>query len=597
MPIIKRLDDALISKIAAGEVIESPSSVVKELIENAIDSGAKNISIALEDGGKKAISVTDDGCGMYYDDALTSFERHATSKIKDMDDLYSIHTLGFRGEALPSIASVSKTEMVTNPGDIDGTRLLVHFSKFIESKPIGAPKGTKITVSELFSNVPVRKKFLKSESIELGKIIDIVTRYSLLNNQIDFRLSNHSRVILVSPKTDDILSNIMSVYGKEISSNMIKIDNEIDGISISGYVSLPSITRSSKDYQSLFINKRYIKDRMIQDAIYSSYKTLLPKHRHPIFVISIEIDPKIIDVNVHPNKMEIRFVKTREDIISQAVKDSVTQALKNAVLVPSVGFSPTKSVAKNKYELSSSTQAVLDIQEPKVEVEAKNIAVNNIDKSIELNNKINENITDDTKDNAVLSNFPIMKVLGIVNKTYVLASYSGGFYIIDQHAAHERILYEKVIKQLDMEKPKSQNLLETKILEFNAKESEILKFSLSVFQKLGFDIEEFGTNAFAVRAIPAFSNSKDVSNLVHDILGELIDSGKIKSILESKERIARSVACRSAIKGGDEVTLPYLDKMLQDLSKADNPYTCPHGRPTLIEMTVSELERKFKRVV
>ncbi|MCK5341995.1 MAG: DNA mismatch repair endonuclease MutL, partial [Candidatus Heimdallarchaeota archaeon] len=365
---IKKLEDSLISKIAAGEVIERPASIVKELIENSIDSGATQVTVNVVKAGKKLISVSDNGCGMTYDDAIISFERHTTSKIRDVEDLFSIHTLGFRGEALASIASVSKISMVTNTGGASATKIDVVGGKISDVGSAGAPKGTSISVSDIFFNTPARKKYMKSDAVELEHIIDIVTRYALFNSKVHFKLLNEGREVISTPGSDDLLSNIRNIYGKETEKNVFGVDGLVDGgISVSGYVSKPALTRGSKDHQSVFVNGRYVKNKIVTDSVYNAYKTLLPKHRHPFFVLFVTIDSKAIDVNIHPSKKEIKVRNDIEGDLSDAVFSAVDKALKENVLIPEAVISAMDTVrssgvvpkAKNLYKVSSGTQATL----------------------------------------------------------------------------------------------------------------------------------------------------------------------------------------------------------------------------------------------
>ncbi len=589
---IKKLDDSLISKIAAGEVIERPASVVKELVENSIDADATQVTVDVSKAGKKMISVIDNGYGMTYDDAIISVERHTTSKLADIDDLFSIHTLGFRGEALASISSVSKVEMITNAGGSEAARISVDGGKISDVSSLGAPRGTAVNVSDLFFNTPARKKYMKSDAVELEHIVDIVTRYALINPGIHFRLLNDGRPILSTPGTDDMLANIRNIYGRETEKNVVPVEYSADGIGVSGFISKPSLTRGGKDQQSVFINGRYIKSRIVTDAVYNAYKTLLPKHRHPFFVVSICIDPKTIDVNIHPAKREIKVRNDIESELSDAVFSAADRSLKENVLIPEAVISVRdnavpSSKPKNVYQSSPGMQATL----------RPSLSSVSSDTCIETVNDVSE-----VSDNAALdegqavSKLPEMRIVGQVNKTYIIAETSDGMMIIDQHAAHERVLYEKFMKMHSAGDIKTQNLINVQIIELPPKESILLSSNIEEFAKYGFTIEAFGKDTFIVRTIPVILGRLKSKDLIKDIIEDFINLGRSDKISDMKEKIIITMSCRSAIKGGEELTMHSIKGLLDELSITDNPFTCPHGRPTIISMGVSELEKKFKRV-
>lgn len=595
---IKKLDDTLISKIAAGEVIERPASVVKELVENSIDADAIQITVDVSKAGKKLVAVTDNGYGMTYDDAMLSFERHATSKIQDVDDLFSIHTLGFRGEALASISSVSKVEMITNAGGSEAVRINVDGGKAADISSCGAPRGTEIKVSDLFFNTPARKKYMKSDAVELEHIVDIVTRYALINPKIHFRLLNDGRPVLSTPGTDDMLANIRNIYGRETEKNVVSLKYSSEGIEVSGYISKPALTRGGRDQQSVFINGRYIRSRIVTDAVYNAYKTLLPKHRHPFFVLAINIDPKTIDVNIHPSKREIKVRNDIESALSDAVFSAADRALKENVLIPEAVISVRDNIVpsskpKNVYQSSPGMQATLRPSLSSVSSDTCIEVVNDVSEISDDNVVLDEVLPEDE----AISKLPEMRIVGQVNKTYIIAETSDGMMIIDQHAAHERVLYERFMKMHSTGDIKTQDLINVQIIELPPKESILLLSNLEEFAKYGFTIETFGKDTFVVRTIPVILGRLKSKDLIKDLIEDFINLGRSDKISDMREKIIITMACRSAIKGGEELTMPVVKKLIDDLSRADNPFTCPHGRPTMISMGVSELEKKFKRVV
>ncbi|NOQ55423.1 MAG: DNA mismatch repair endonuclease MutL [Nanohaloarchaea archaeon] len=601
---IKKLEDSLISKIAAGEVIERPASIVKELVENSIDSGATQVTVNVVRAGKKLISVADNGCGMTYDDAIISFERHTTSKICDVDDLFSIHTLGFRGEALASIASVSKIEMVTNTGNSSATKIEVFGGVISDVGSAGAPRGTEIKVSDIFFNTPARKKYMKSDAVELEHIVDIVTRYALANPKVHFKLLSDTREIISTPGSDDLLSNIRNIYGRETEKNVVALDSSVKGIVVSGYVSKPALTRGSKDHQSVFVNGRYIKNKIVSDSVYNAYKTLLPKHRHPFFVLFITIDSAAIDVNIHPSKKEIKVRNDIESDLSDAVFSAVDKTLKENVLIPDAVISARDRVrdsgvapkAKNLYKVSAGTQVTLRPSQSIVSEKASSYVGSEEVHTVD-DKEVSVSSSAVSEESPVVSRLPAMKIIGQVNKTYIIAETADGMFIIDQHAAHERVVYEKFMGMYGSSDIKTQNLINVQIIELPAKESLILSSNIFEFKRYGFDIETFGKDTFIVRTVPVILGKVKSKDMIKDIIEDFINLSKSDKISEISERIIITMSCRAAIKGGEELTAHSIKTLIDELAKTENPFTCPHGRPTIINMSVSELEKKFKRVV
>ena len=566
MPTINILDDALINKIAAGEVVERPASVVKELIENSIDADANEIVIDIKDGGKSLIKIADNGNGMDKDDAKLCIERHATSKLSNINELSSISTLGFRGEALSSIASVSDFSLITKTEQaMEGTNIRVEEGK-TSIKDIGCSKGTVVEVKNLFSNIPAREKFLKSIQVEFNYIADIVTRYALINKDIFFKLVHNDKIIFSSQKTDSLFNNIVSIYGKEIASNLVKVFYESDYLKIYGYIGKPSLTRNDKQMQSFYVNKRYVKNKIINDAVYNAFHTLLFINRHPTAVLNIEINPEIVDVNVHPSKKMIKVFD--EEKFYNDVFNAVRQSLYTNNLIPEAKLDDTNYKVSRKYPLQTDKQSVLAVEDSPVKKKAEE--------------KISENVG------------PFL-LIGQISKTYILAENNKGLLIIDQHAAQERISYEKFMKQYEKEGIKTQKLVKPKVINLSAAESGVMEDNITFLSKLGFSIEAYGNNSFILRTTPSIFGRVDAV-LITDILTELsgISSKNIDKVKE--ERIIR-FACRKSIKAGEEMTMPLMEKLIEELDSTEQPFTCPHGRPTAISISLPELERKFKRVV
>lgn len=577
MGIINILEDNLVNKIAAGEVVERPAAVVKELIENSIDANANQLVITIGEGGKSYIKVQDNGNGMTKEDAVLSVQRHATSKIKGKDDLFNIRTLGFRGEALASIAAVSNLKIITRTQKDDvGTQVDVEGSRMLGVKELGCNKGTIIEISSLFFNTPARKKYMKSIRQEHNVIIDVVTRYALCYKNISFKLYHGDRLLLNSPKTKSRIDNIVSVYGPEVGKNLIEIDYKSDIVGIKGHISKPSMTMGSKSQQSIFINGRYVKDKTINDAMYEGYHSMLFTHRHPIAILFIDIDPKKIDVNVHPTKDMIRLQEKNQ--VFNEVKSAVKKALEKNNLVPSVSIDSYSNIkSTKKYPFQKDKQAVLLAKEPKDDF-VKGTLKKSVKKVIEA--PIKENIIGP------------YRIFGQINRTYILAETPQGLMVIDQHAAEERVNYEILMNEYRDKGIKLQKLIKPTILELSPAEGRVIIENFEVLKKTGFEIEQYGNNSFLIRTIPSILG-RYYTGLILDLIKELsIDTKKIEAIKE--ERLIR-FACRKSIKAGKEMTQGEMEALMKKVEKARQPFTCPHGRPTMINITIGELEKKFKR--
>ena len=569
--VIKLLDNSIINKIAAGEVIERPASVVKELLENSFDSGADEIKIEISEAGIKKIKISDNGSGMTKEDALISYKRHTTSKINNEEDLFSINSLGFRGEALASIAEISNLKIITKTFDSSlGTFIEVEGGKLIKEENIGCSSGTIIEVNDLFFNVPARKNFLKSNEIELSKIINIITKYALIKNDVSIKLIHNSKEILNSHKTNFLINNIIFVYGPEIAKDLINVNYEENGVIVKGYISKPVLTRADKSDQSLYVNKRYVKNNLISQAIYEAYKTLLFINRHPVFILEILIEPKEIDVNVHPAKTEIRIKK--EELISGIIFNSIKNAFQNSNLIVSASLeNETNHKPIKKYEFAKDKQSVLMVKD-------------SLKKDISFieNNEI--------KKKNIFENFYL---LGQINKTYIIGENPEGLIVLDQHAAEERVNYEKFMNEKKSGAIKKQNLLMPRIIELTPIQYRASLNNKTFFESLGFNFDDFGNNSIKLTTIPEiFGRLK--STLLLDVINEIVNlNGKIVD-KEIEERIIR-FACRASVKAGEELTSVEMRQLIENLGKTDNPYSCPHGRPTLISFSIADLEKKFKR--
>jgi DNA mismatch repair protein MutL len=559
---INVLDQALVNKIAAGEVIERPYSVVKELLENSLDAKAENITIEVKEGGKSHIKVSDDGKGMDKEDAIECFKRHATSKLANDDDLFKISTLGFRGEALSSIAAVSNVKLTTSQGG-EGILVEVEAGDILKQEKIGTSKGTTIEINELFFNTPARKKYLKGREVELGHIIDIVTRYSFANKEVSFKLISDGRETLVSPKTNNLLNKIVNVYGKDIGKNMVPVEFSDDFVKINGFIGKPYVTKMDRNYQTFFVNGRYVKNDKISKAIYDAYHTLLFLDRHPVVVLSFEIDFSKVDVNVHPTKNVIRIEK--EDELYKGVFNAVRDTFVKNDLIPEVDAHEGTGIdVKQNYNIEKGQQVTLDVENATVVKQPEIIESRVIGPTL---------------------------ILGQLNKMYILAENAKGLLIVDQHAAQERVKYEKFMKQFNSKQIEQQKLLSSLIIELGLNETNFMLESIESFRNLGFDIEDYGNNSFIVRQVPRLFKDFSKKEII-EMVTELSADKKITEIKE--ERIAR-MACRKSVKAGKALSRFDMEKIIVDLDQAENPLSCPHGRPTIINISLGELEKKFNR--
>ncbi len=571
---IRVLDEATINKIAAGEVIERPSSVVKELIENSIDAGATDIRIEVIKSGKNSIRVTDNGCGMTKEDASLSYVKHATSKIKSIEDIETVNTMGFRGEALSSISAVANVEITTKTKDeLSGTKVIIHGGELVRIEGTGAADGTSVLASELFYNTPARKKYLKSDSIELAHIIDVVARNALGHNRISFTLSSNGKEILRAPASE-LRDTIIHIYGQEVARTMVPVNFELGPAMVTGFVSKPEMVRASPDFQSLFINDRSVSSRAISFAMRDGYGTLIPKGRFPISVLKIYVNALEVDVNVHPTKNQVRLSHEREicDTVTQAVKMS----LSGKTLIPDVKISKQQPlvhepISQNPFLVrETGTGFIVPVKET------------------ERRLRQSEKLSHENRN----TELPRVNILGQVDNLYIIAETKDGLMIIDQHAAHERVFFEKVRAS---KREDSQELIVPVNLELDLREKTLIKECIPYLEEFGFRISEFGPGAFAVTAIPFVLGRLEDPQLIHDLIADVLSEGRVKNETGIFERVTKSVACRSAIKAGADCTSSQMESLVRQLFMTENPYTCPHGRPTMVSFNRQELDKLFKR--
>ena len=591
---IKVMDEVLANKIAAGEVVEKTMNVVKELVENSIDAKSSEITIKLIDSGVKEIEVSDNGIGMDREDAVMAFSRHATSKLKNLDDLFYIESLGFRGEALPSIASVSNVCLKTSNGET-GTLVTLEGGENIKVSSCDLQEGTTITVSDLFYNTPVRLKYLKNLYVELSNIVEYVDKMALSYPDIKFCLINNDKVLLRTDGSGDLLKVIYQIYGADVTKKMISISGENDDYYISGFISYPEVTKSNRNGITTLVNGRVIKNNELNKIIIDSYHTYIPKDKFPIVVLNIDVDPILIDINIHPTKMDIKFSKM--DTLKELVTDLVTKKLKQLTLIPNAAVRDVSSIAEVSKQIKKSNDDVSynSVLGDKASYEEIKLDFEVNAREERYNETKEEKNTDEVEEVPVEKEYRIKKMepRGIVYSTYIIAENEDGMYIIDQHAAAERINYEKVLAALK-EKVVIVDLLIPVKIELSASEALIVKENFSLLEEYGFKTEEFGINTIIVRSHPSW--------IMDDVAEECIR--KVIDIIITREsfdfdlfvwKMAATMACRMSIKANDYIS--YDDQMflLDSLRKCDNPFTCPHGRPTIITYTKYDLEKLFKR--
>lgn len=648
---INILDEHTSNKIAAGEVVERPSSVVKELVENSIDADAKNITVEIEEGGISLIRVIDDGNGIYRDDIEKAFMPHATSKISSVEDIYSINTLGFRGEALPSIASVSKLTLRSKTSNCDlGMEIVLEAGEKKSLIDVGMNNGSVMEVRDLFYNVPARRKFLKSTSREGSLINDIILRIALANPDVSFKLYNNGKKIIHTYGDGNLSNVIRTIYGKNIWEYTLPFNYEDDSLYIHGYIGKEDIARGSRNNESIFVNNRYIKNKTIVAAAENAFKSFSTVNKFPFFVLFIDVSPESVDVNIHPTKAEIKFKDER--IVYKRVFDAIHSALKedifksfseNSIKENQEEFEEIKLNIEENNNPSVNEEVIISKREPSIENVYNSVTIEDVIKEEELYNKL-KNLNKDTQDgknaenNSITSEnknsiseilikdnednkyrdsdniidnevniakleidnktpkFPKLRIIGQFNKTYILAEHLDTLYIIDQHAAHEKIIYEKYVKDIENKEIVVQSLLIPCIVDLSFDDFECYKENIDIFINSGFTIEEFGGNTIALKEVPYFLGKLDAKNLLLEMIDNLKNLGSGKTVEVKLNKIA-TMACKAAVKANDYLTQMEMEKLISDLRYIDNPFNCPHGRPIIIKFTEYELDKKFRRIV
>jgi DNA mismatch repair protein MutL len=637
---IRTLDEQLVNRIAAGEVVERPAAALKELIENSIDAGAMRIEIEAEMGGRRLIRVRDDGIGMTRTDALNALQRHATSKIASDADLTRIATLGFRGEALPSIASVSRMEILTRAFEEDtGTHIVVEGGEVKTVEEVGAPIGTTVTVRDLFYNVPARLKFLKSVPTELGHIIETVTRYAFAYPDVSFRLVHERQELIFTPGNGDLLTAAASIWGRETVQGMVQVDYERDGIRVWGLIAPPHQTRPTRQHQYFFVNLRPVRNKTLTAALDEAYKTLTPEKRYPACILLVGIDPRQVDVNVHPAKIEVRF--QREQAVFEAVVNAIRAALLQHGMIPSAlppsesrgqaitparppdaetihqilmqraGLAPAEAVGTparpETHAHAGETPAHPEMLAHAGETPALPEMPAGVDPFVSATRTLPPTPAPADETPLLLETEPLqtthlpfahllddLYILGQVSNTYIVASTRQGLVLIDQHVAHERVLYEQLCYKRGALPIPKQHLLTPETLQLSRRDALLLHEKLPELEAIGFELEPFGVDTYLIRAVPAALKGDPVQTL-RDIVDELVELSVSKRLPVAREQIWITTACKLAVKAGDPLSMPEMRKLIEDLARTENPYLCPHGRPITIILTWQEIERKFKR--
>lgn len=587
MSSIKVMNEILANKINAGEVVEKCVSIVKELVENSIDAGSDDIKIYLKESGLKEIKVIDNGIGMDKEDAILAFQRHATSKLLKEDDLFNINTLGFRGEALPSIAVISEVVLKTTK---DNVSTLIHIKggKLLENTSCEARSGTTITVSNIFYNTPARLKYLKSPYSELANIVDYINKIALSYPNIKFKLVNDDKELLNTDGSSNLLKVIKEIFGLDVAKRMIYIKDENEDYEIDGYISLPEVTRRTKNNMITLVNGRVIKNYELNNTINDAYHTFKEDSRYPIVVLNIKADPVLLDVNIHPTKLDVKF--SNFENLTELITKSITSALKTKLLIP-------KIEAKEKISVPTYEEIKLDFNST-IEEEQQEYK-KNLENYINGNDILKKEIAEETVVEEIKNNEKLEELypIGIALGTYIICENDKGIYLIDQHAAKERINYEKYKYILTHPKQDSISLLIPIILEYPLNEYIIIKENIDFIRSLNIEIEDFGSNSFRITAHPTWLPSGFEEEAIKKILDLIINKEKDFSIEKFNDRLAMTVSCKMSKKANTYSSISEMENLIKDLKKCNNPYHCPHGRPTIIHYSIYELEKLFKRSI
>lgn len=582
---IKVMSENLANKIAAGEVVEKCASVVKELVENSIDAGADNIKIELKDGGLREIKIIDNGSGMEHEDAILSFQRHATSKLTKEDDLFFINTLGFRGEALPSIASVSEVDLITCSTEI-GTHIHIKGGKLIIDEPADARKGTIITISNLFYNTPARLKYLKSEQYELSNTVSFIEKLAFSYPEIKFELKNNEKTLVKTSGSKNLHKVVHEIYGLNVSSNMLYVKGTTDDYEMEGYICKPEILKSNRNHMITIVNGRIVKNFDLNRAINDAYYTYKPDTKYPLVVLKFSTDPTLIDVNIHPTKQDIKLSKIDElyNMIVNTIKNKLYQEL----LIP-------KAIKEKKEEISLPiTMTKNEVVNSKQKEEKQELY------QTELDFSINEE-QEEYKEKELIINEELKKLVlypvGLALGTYIIAQNEDGIYMIDQHAAQERINYEKYLRALKESKTSSIAPLFPINIELNTSDFITIKEHQSLLEDMGFTIEEFGFNTIIIKEHPTWLKEGYEEESIHKIFDSIISIGTRFDRVKFNENIAITLACKMSIKANTRISEEAMEEILNELVQTDNPYNCPHGRPTIIKFSIYDVEKMFKRAM
>lgn len=587
---IKVMDELLANKIAAGEVVERCVSIVKELVENSIDAKATEIKVLLKESGLREIKVVDDGIGMDSKDALLAFQRHATSKLYTSDDLFNINSLGFRGEALPSIASVSEVILKTCQ-DNKGTLIHIKGGKVLENTSCDARIGTSITVSNLFYNTPARLKHLSSIYAELSHITDYLNKMALSYPNVKFRLVNDEKELLNTDGRGNLLKVINAIYGLDITKKMLPVQASNNDYQISGYVSMPEVNRSSRNYMTTLVNGRVIKNTTLGRCINEAYTSFKEDTRYPIVVLDIKTDPTLIDVNVHPSKQDIKFSNFEE--LKQLIINMIRNAIKEKLLIP-------------KIELPKEDESIKNYENITLNLEREVVAdtSSNDDYQNRLSNIINFNHQDEINDfeedyieevSSPKNKLPELYPVGLALGTYIICENEKGVYLIDQHAAQERINYEKYSYYLSHPNQNSIKNLVPIIIELPTNEYFIIKKNIDIIRNMNIEIEEFGTNSYRITSHPTWFPRHNPDKVMRNIIDQIIKEEHNFNLAKFNDHLAATMACKASVKGNTRITIEDMESLINQLRNCENPFNCPHGRPTIIEFTIYELEKMFKR--
>lgn len=613
MPNIAILNQETIDKIAAGEVVERPCSVVKELVENAIDAGSTAITVEIKEGGISFIRITDNGCGIERDQVAVAFYRHSTSKIRSAEDLLTVKSLGFRGEALSSISAVARVELITKTyDDLTGTRYVIEGSKELSNEEIGAPDGTTFIVKDLFYNVPARRKFLKTAQTEGSYISDMVEKLALSHPDISFKFINNNQTKLHTSGNGNRKDIIYHIFGREISSSLLEVKHECEYFKVEGFIGKPVITRGNRNYENYFINGRYVKSNILSRAIEEAYKNFLMQHQYPFTVLYFTFFSEL-DVNVHPTKMELRFDNNNEIYVELC--DTIYAILSHKEMIPEVPVDSTPAPKKIVHEYkepipepfekrrinevrAAESRSVYgqSVTSAVTEPAAKAPETSNAYEPAQVVTGTQQTLGDYDKVFLTESAKKQFSIIGQLFKTYWLIEFEDKLYIIDQHAAHEKVLYEKTMARLANKDFTSQRISPPIVMTLDAKESEMLEKYRPQIEQFGYEVEHFGGKEYMISAIPDNLFNIDMKDLFIEMLDDFSNATGRQTPDIITEKVA-SMSCKAAVKGNDKLTLCEINELIDELLSLNNPYNCPHGRPTIISMSKYEIEKKFKRIV